>query len=220
MGTRRTLILACVFCALLAGAPAAFAVANAERFPEPQLVGKVSINEAIASRRSVRRYQDRPILAAQLGQLLWATQGITEPSRGLRAAPSAGALYPLTVYVAKADGLFRYLPDGHAIEKIGDKDLRAQLAKVSYNQRWMARAPVHVIIAADYDVIAKRYADHARPYTHIEVGCAAENLSLQAIDMGLGSCIVGAFDPKEVARALDLPKNETVQIIVPVGFPE
>jgi len=220
MRGQRTFIAALTIFAVLACTSVTFAAdEKVEQLPKPQLMGKISINEAIAARRSVRSYQKTEMLTAQLGQLLWAAQGVTDPEQGFRAAPSAGALYPLTVYVAKSDGLYRYYPDLHAIEQIDEKDYRAQLAKLSYNQRWMSDAPVQFIIAADYDVIAKRYGDKAEAYTHYEVGCAAENLSLQAIDMGMGTCLVGAFNPKEVARALDLPKNETVQLIIPAGFP-
>jgi|GEM_PF-2086104 len=80
--------------------------------PKPHTRGKMSVEEALSRRRSVRRFDPSPLTMEQISQLFWSLQGITSP-RGFRTAPSAGATFPLEVYVATADGLYKYIPDGH-----------------------------------------------------------------------------------------------------------
>lgn len=75
--------------------------------PPPELDGGASLNAALARRRSVRAFAPRPLTRSELGQLLWAAQGQTDAREGKRAAPSAGALYPLAVYAATDEGLAR-----------------------------------------------------------------------------------------------------------------
>ncbi|MBL7068699.1 MAG: SagB/ThcOx family dehydrogenase [Candidatus Omnitrophica bacterium] len=185
--------------------------------PKPALKGDISIEEVIEKRRSIRSYSEKELTDEQLSQLLWAAQGITD-TRGLRAAPSAGALYPLEIYVVKKDGLFHYSPDGHKLEPISDKDLRPGLAKAALGQGFVAQAPVDIIICAVYKRIQSRYGDRGVRYTDIEVGHAAENVHLQAVALGLGSVPVGAFSDDAVSSLLGLSKEETPVYIIPVGY--
>ena len=187
--------------------------------PSPAGIGSVSVEEAIGARRSIRSFKDTPISPAQISQLLWSVQGITETTRGLRAAPSAGATYPLEIYLAKADGLFRYVPVGHKLKVVGDDDVRAGLSAAAYGQRWVAQAPVSVIIAAVEQRTSRKYGDRARRYVDMEAGCASENLALQAVALGLGTVIVGGFDDAEVSSILGCPAGEAPLMILPVGVP-
>lgn len=185
--------------------------------PKPVLKGTLSLEEAIKERRSVRSYSDRDLTLEQLSQLLWAAQGITD-IRGFRAAPSAGALYPLEIYVAKKDGLFHYIPEGHKLELIIAKDLRQGLTEASWGQGFIAQAPVNIIICAVYDRVTSRYGKRGIRYTDIEVGHAAENVHLQAVALGLDSVPVGAFSDGAVSSVLGLSKEETPIYIIPVGY--
>ena len=160
---------------------------------------------------------------AELAQLLWAAQGVTGPA-GQRTAPSAGALYPLRVYVAAGRvhgleaGVHRYDPTGHALVRTGRRDLRAQLASAA-GQPWIGQAPVVLLIAADRSRITARYGGRSARFVDIEVGHAAQNVHLQAVALGLGSTDVGAFDEAKVRALMGLPANEEALLLVPVGRP-
>ena len=184
--------------------------------PKPVLKGSMSIEEAIQKRRSTRRYSDKSLTEEQISQLLWAAQGITD-RRGLRAAPSAGALYPLEVYVVMASGVFHYIPKGHKLEMISGSDIRKKLAQVSWNQMFIAEAPVDIVICAVYERVTDRYGDRGKRYTDMEAGHAAENLHLQAVALGLASVPLGAFSDEAVAKILHLSNKEKPLYIIPVG---
>lgn len=142
---------------------------------------------------------------------------------GLRTAPSAGALYPLELYVVAGDvadldaGLYRYVALEHSLERVGDGDQREALGAASYRQRAIYQAPAVVLIAAVYERTAIKYGERAERYVHIEVGAAAENAWLQAEALGLGGLFIGAFDDGAVKEALGLPEDHEPLGIMPVG---
>jgi SagB-type dehydrogenase family enzyme len=187
--------------------------------PTPLLVGQLSLEAALAGRRSVREFSARPLTEVELGQLLWAAQGITDP-RGYRTAPSAGALYPLEVYVATADGLFHYEVDSHGLTVAGGTDLRPALYEAALHQEPVRQAAAVFVIAAVYERTAVKYGAERSPrYVHLEAGHAAQNLLLQAVALGLGAVPIGAFDDSGVQRALGLPAGELPLYLIPVGQP-
>lgn len=186
--------------------------------PKPQRNSDMSVKEAISKRRSIRHYSSQPLTTEQIGQLLWACQGITDKKSGLRAAPSAGACYPLEIYIIKDDGLFHYIPKTHQLEKKSDKNLKQELAKAAWRQPFIAEAPVSIVICAVYERVISRYGKRGNRYTEIEVGHAAENVHLQAVALGLSSVPVGAFNDDEVSKILKLPDNEKPIYIIPVGY--
>jgi len=187
--------------------------------PKPLLEGKISLEETIQKRRSVRSYSDKDLTIEQISQLLWSAQGITGKGR-FRAAPSAGALYPLEIYVVKKDGFFQYRPQGHRLKVISDRDLRKDLANAAWGQEFIAEAPVNIVITAVYERVTSSYGKRGIKYTDIEVGHAAENIHLQAVALGLDSVPVGAFSDDEVTKLLGLSKDETPIYIIPVGYKE
>lgn len=205
------LALGCGQPARLEGAAAPEEIA----LPAPSTKGGVSVEEAIARRRSIRQFADRELSLTEMGQLAWAAQGITEPSRGLRAAPSAGATYPMELYLATREGLFHYQPVGHRLAKVASGDVRPALS----GQPAVRQAPVTFVLAAVYERTRSRYGERAERYVHIEAGHIAENLHLQAVALGLASVPVGAFDDAAVARALNLPADQAPIYMVPVGHP-
>lgn len=186
--------------------------------PQPKFQGELSLEEAIYKRRSERSFSSRELTQEQISQLLWATQGETDKARGLRAAPSAGALYPLEVYLLSAEGLFHYLPSGHKLEMLSEKDLRPPLARAALFQSSVSKAPVSIVICAVYERTKNKYGQRGARYVNIEVGHAAENLNLQAVALGLGSVCVGAFDDQAVKSLLALPGNYEPLYIIPVGY--
>jgi SagB-type dehydrogenase family enzyme len=178
--------------------------------------GAMSVEEAIWRRRSVRDFASDPLDLETISQLVWSAQGTTSPE-GLRAAPSAGARYPLELYLVCAEGLFRYRPGEHMLVKRQAVDLRPQLCEAAWGQGFVGAAPVSLVFAAVYERTMSRYGERGVRYVHIDVGHAAENVHLQAEALGLGSCAVGAFDDAAVARVLGLPEQEKPLYIVPVG---
>jgi len=187
--------------------------------PAPRREGVLSLEAALQRRRSIRSFTSETLATAQIGQLLWAAQGVTDP-QGFRTAPSAGALYPLECYVVTATGAFHYEPARHRLQPRADNDLRGALAAAALGQEAVAAAPAVVVIAAVYERTARKYGnDRARRYATLEAGHAAQNVLLEAVALGLGGVPVGAFDDGEVARLLDLGSGETPLYLIPVGHP-
>jgi SagB-type dehydrogenase family enzyme len=190
--------------------------------PEPDRTGTQALESLLRQRRSVRDYTDTPLSLHTVSQLLWAAQGITHP-RGLRTAPSAGALYPLEVYLVagRVDGLpagvYHYRPDDHRLKLLHSGDLRDRLAQAAVGQAWLADGSVTIVFAAVYDRTARKYGQRAARYVHVEAGHAAQNLFLQAVALQLGTVVVGAFDDKAVAGLLRLPDDVQPLLLMPVG---
>lgn len=185
--------------------------------PEPKTKGSISVEEAISKRRSVRSFSGVPLTDEELSQLLWSAQGITEKKRKFRAAPSAGATYPLETYIVTAEGIFHYLPEKHALEEVKKGDFRKDLSGAALNQRWVRTAPAIIVFAAVLERTTRRYGKRGNMYIHMEAGHAAENVHLQAVALGLGSVPVGAFKDDEVAKVIGLSDREKPLYLVPVG---
>jgi SagB-type dehydrogenase family enzyme len=188
--------------------------------PQPSLTGSVSVEAAIAQRRSVRHYTSEDLQLEQIGQLLWAAQGITGRHEVLRAAPSAGACHPLVFYACRNDGMWRYHPEDHSLTRHLEQDLRDKLARASWNQKSIAEAPCVFVICAIPERTTGRYGERGdRRYIPMDIGHAAENLLLQAVALGLVTVPIGAFDDADVAEALALPGPEAPMYLIPVGYP-
>jgi SagB-type dehydrogenase family enzyme len=187
--------------------------------PAPSVQGRMSLEETLAQRRSVRQFVDRPLTPAELGQLLWAAQGVTHPA-GLRTAPSAGARYPLETYVVLPEGVYHYQPQEHRLDLHLAGDQRAALHAVTLRQDAVLQAPAVIVIAAVYGRTAERYGVERTPrYVHMEVGHAAQNVLLQAVALGLGAVPVGAFHDRDVQQTLALPADQEPLYLIPVGAP-
>lgn len=186
--------------------------------PKPNLKGKMTLEEAMAKRASVRDFRQRALTQEEIGQILWSAGGQTRPWGG-RTVPSAGALYPLEIDIATPEGLFRYLPERHQLQPRATGNLLPKLAAAALNQNFVAQAPAVVVISAVYERTKRRYGSRADRYVHMEAGHAAQNIHLEAVAMGLGSVAVGAFNDNEVHRVLGLGENEKPLYLIPVGEP-
>jgi protease I len=178
---------------------------------EPSLKGPVSFEEAVAKRRSVRQFTSQELKPAQIGQLAWAGQGITEPKRGLRTAPSAGAIYPIKLYFATQEGLFVYSAEEHSLEQITNLDVRGRLGAIG--------APCNIIIAGSERNLAVKFRGEANKYMLLEAGHIAQNIQLQAVCLGLGAVEIGGFDARGVGRVCRLSKGFAPILIISVGYP-
>lgn len=186
--------------------------------PRPKIRGKMTLEEAIFRRRSERSYEDKELTMEQLSQLLWSAQGITDKTFGFRTAPSAGALYPLFIYVVKKDGVFHYLPNEHKLIQLSNEDKRPSLVRASLGQSFIREAPVDIVIAANYKITEAKYGARTFRYVCMEVGHVAQNIHLQAVALGLASVPVGAFWDDVVKTTLDLPESQDPLYIIPVGY--
>ena len=219
----RTRILAVAL--FLAGVDMAIASGNGNvALPRPSLEGEVSVERALARRRSVRTFAPETLSLSAVSQLLWAAQGITDPAGG-RTAPSAGALYPLEVYLVAGavsgvrPGVYRYDPRLHQLSLESEGDARLSVAGAALSQDWVAEAPAILVLGAVYERTARQYGERAPRYVHMEAGHAAQNVYLPATALGLGTTTVGAFRDGEVARVLGLPAYVQPLALLPVGKP-
>ena len=193
--------------------------------PPPSTRGTLSVEEAISRRRSLRHYSPRALTLARLGQVLWAAQGLTGGSR--RAVPSAGSTYPLELYVVAgkqgveglAEGTYRYEPEGHALHLLNSSDNKAELAAACLNERFLGEAPVLLLVCAIYERTTECYGQRGERYVHFEAGHVGQNVHLQALALGLGTVMVGAFDDEGVSAALGLEGNARPLYIMPLGLP-
>jgi SagB-type dehydrogenase family enzyme len=208
----------------LAGVAAAGGSDVAVALPSPRLDGAVSVERALALRRSVREFADRPLPLTAVSQLLWAAQGVTD-ARGLRTAPSAGAIHPLEVILVAgrvsglAAGSYRYEPRQHRLLPIETGDLRERIAAAALDQTWVAEAPAILVLTAEVERSARRYAERAPRYVQMEVGHAAQNVYLQAVALELATCTVGAFRDARLKQVLGLSAGVDVFALLPVGSP-
>jgi SagB-type dehydrogenase family enzyme len=203
------------------------------KLPSPQLKGKVSLEETILRRRAVRRYRSEPLGLSQLSQILWSAQGITG-TREFRAAPSAGATYPLEIFVFVGKqgvidsetkqapeelhaGIYHYEADSHSLSLHKLADLRPDLARATLDQEFIVDAPVDIVICALYHRTSYRYGRRGERYVHIEVGHVGENIHLQAVALGLATVEVGAFHDEEVRKVLGVEEQIKPLYVMPLG---
>lgn len=190
--------------------------------PEAEFGGEMSVEEAIKKRRSIRDLSRDSLALDDVAQLLWAAQGKTG-RRGFRSAPSAGALYPLELYLVAghidglSPGIYRYRQQKHDLVLLTSGDHRNRLAKAALDQGWVRRAPAVLVITGVYERTMGKYGQRGRRYVHMEVGHAAQNVYLQATVRGLGTVMVGAFNDKEVQETLGLPMDHEPLGLMPVG---
>ena len=192
--------------------------------PQPVIKGRVSVEEAIHDRISRRSFQDQNLSLSQVGQLLWSAGGLgAAGAAGVsRAAPSAGATYPLELYLAAGDveeidaGLYHYHYRDHALELLQKGDLRARLARASLGQGMVAQAPASLVVAACYDRTTRRYGQRGHRYVYMEVGHVSQNIYLQAEALNLATVAIGAFDDAGVKQILGI--EGAPLIIMPVGL--
>lgn len=196
------------------------------KLPPPSQRGDMSVEESIARRRSVRRFKRESLSLSQLSQVLWSAQGITSGG-GLRAAPSAGATYPLEVYVfvgrdgveGLEEGIYHYNIENHSLNLHKEGDLRQQLSLAALDQEFIVQAPVGIVLCALYERTAWRYGQRAERYVHMEAGHVGENIHLQAVALGLAVVMVGAFSDEDVSRVVGLEREVKPLYIIPLGKP-
>jgi SagB-type dehydrogenase family enzyme len=184
--------------------------------------------ETVAGRRSIRDFSREPVSLAELSQMLWASQGITrqEMRWGFRAAPSAGALYPVETYLSAQNisdleqGIYHYSPGEHALELLKEGSFGARLAEAGLDQDFLAEAGIVFCWTAVFGRSAWKYAERAYRYVYLDAGHIAQNVALAAVALGLGSCQVAALYDDEVNAMLGVDgEEESILYLTAVGRP-
>jgi SagB-type dehydrogenase family enzyme len=196
------------------------------KLPKPETKGKVSLEEAINRRGSVRNYSSKPLTMTQLSQILWAAGGkrVDAATEASRTIPSAGALYPLEIFVLAGkvenlkEGLYQYHHIDHSLGLLKEDDLRKELSRSAWGQDFLAQAPVDLVVVAEPSRTTDVYGERGERYIQIEVGHLGQNVSLQAEALGLSTCAVGAFDDDGVSKVLGLKKGLIPLYILPLGY--
>lgn len=216
----RLLILALLTPVLV---PSCFPVEPATiSLPSPKKTGALSVEGALAARRSIRAYAKQPLSVADVGQLLWAAQGVTSPD-GKRTAPSAMHRYPLEIAVVAQNveglpnGAYRYIPATHSLEVLTSTKTGTLLLAGATSQGQVHSAPAVFVIAAVYERMGSGAKN--RTWTDYEAGLASENLMLEAVALGLGSVVIGGIDAGVVKEAVKFTGSEQVIVVIPVGHP-
>jgi SagB-type dehydrogenase family enzyme len=190
--------------------------------PAPEAASGMPVEQILTRRRSVRAFDGDPLTLKQLSQLLWAAQGRSH-AQGFRTAPSAGALYPLELYVlvgnvtGLAQGVYKYQADAHELLRSGGGDLRADAARAALGQSWIADSPAVIVIAAVFRRTTVKYGARGKRYVHMEAGHAAQNVYLQATALDLGTTVVGAFNDDRIHALANMTPDEAPLSLLPLG---
>jgi SagB-type dehydrogenase family enzyme len=211
-----------VAAALLAAALVHAAEPQAVALPKPDVTGKVTLEQAIAQRRSLREYAPGALTLAEVSQLMWVAQGITSPD-GKRATPSARAVYPLQVWLVANDvtglpaGIYRYEPKEHALAPVTAGDQRDSMAAAARGQAAIQHAAAVVAVVGDSALAATKFRGNADRWLGMEAGFVVQDVYLECTALGLGTVMVGGFDETAVRRALGVPPGWEALALMPVG---
>jgi SagB-type dehydrogenase family enzyme len=218
--------------ALALSFPEAHAEENVIDLPEPRFESEISIEETLKNRRSIRSYEETPLTLAEISQLLWSAYGITEPREdapaflrgGLRAAPSAGALYPLELYVAVrkvtglSPGVYWYKSETHQLVVISQEDRWEAVSEAGFNQSHFGTAAAAIVYSAIFERNTDKYGKRGRErYVCMDLGHSAENVYLQAYALKIGTCAIGAFSDMALKSAIGMTREEEPLYIMPLG---
>lgn len=207
------------------------------QLPNPRYESETSVEKALSMRRSIRTYAEESLSISDISQILWAAQGITKsreklPTKwntkyewqgGLRTAPSAGALYPMELYLIAGNveglskGVYKYIPKNHSLKNVIDGDKRTEIYDVALKQGSITEGAALIVMAGVYERASFKYGERAERYVHMEVGYIGENIYLQGITLGIGTVMIGAFKDEELKKVLDLPEDEHPLAIMPLG---
>jgi SagB-type dehydrogenase family enzyme len=180
-------------------------------------LGEAELRDAMSRRGSVRDLSAEPITDDEMAALLWAAQGVSTPG-GARTVPSAGALYPLEMYVVTPDEVLHYVPSTASVEVRND-DRAKEVVADAVSDTPASRAYALIVITGVPDRITGKYTERGIRYMWMEAGHAAQNLLLAAAALGLGAVTIGAFNDARMSDALGLTDAEEPLYLIPVGRP-
>lgn len=190
----------------------------------------VSLHQAIADRKSHRRFTDESLSLEELSYLLWATQGIREihPERvhAFRTVPSGGCRHPFETYlfVQRVDGvesgLWRYSALEHALVQVWDDAPAGSptVGEACYGQKWVDDAAVTFAwTAIPYRTVWRYGADSPKDIL-LSCGHICQNLYLASESIGAGTCAIVSYDQALLDSLLGVDgMDEMTLYVAPVG---
>jgi len=199
--------------------------------PSPNVSGDVSIEEVLNARRSVRQYADSSLSINEISQLLWAAYGVTKSYEsptslrgGLKTSPSAGALYPLELYLVAwnidqlENGIYKYFSEDHSLKLVMSGDKRDELSTAAWDQSWLKDAAGAIVYSAVFSRTTDKYGERGKDrYVCMDVGHSAQNVYLQGVALRIGTCAIGAFNDNKLKELINMPEDETPLYIMPIG---
>ncbi len=200
--------------------------------PQPRLSSDVSVEEAVQNRRSVRSYEDLPLTLAEVSQILWSAYGLSDPIEnapdflrgGLRTAPSAGALYPLELYLVARNvtdldpGIYWYKSETHELVRLVSEDRWEDFSNAGFNQSHFETAAAAIVYSAIFERTTQNYGERGRErYVCMDLGHSAQNVYLQAYALKIGTCAIGAFSDLALKQVIQMTRAEEPLYIMPLG---
>ena len=196
--------------------------------PPLKPIETLTLNEIFKTRKSIRRYIDKPLKIEKLSHLLWASTGIQRKERGMefRTVPSAGALYPIETYLVINNvqdlepGIYHYSVKSHCLEELKTGDYSMEIARAALGQLYAAEANVVFVWTSIFYRTKWKYRQRAYRYIYLDAGHIAQNLALTATGLGLGTCEIGALFDDVTNEILDIDGIEESTILMcSVGIP-
>jgi len=168
-----------------------------------------ALEKALLERKSFRSYDPaRKLSSEEVSRLLWATTGVNRPDNK-RTVPSARASYPVDVVVALPEGVYLYEPKGHVMKRLISEDIRSKIP----NQDGFRSAAMIVLYVINKD----RVLSGKTEWADLEIGCMGQSLFLEAVALGLGSCIFAGVATESVSKIVGLKDNQILRIAQAVG---
>ncbi|MCX8159778.1 MAG: SagB/ThcOx family dehydrogenase [Candidatus Saccharicenans sp.] len=196
--------------------------------PAPDRDNGWPLFRTLNARRSVREFQKKPVSLQALSQVLWAAYGVTLKAGDflLRTAPSAGALYPVDIYVLAREveslspGLYHFVPANQTLRQRYEGNFNELLADAALNQDFLSEASFVLALTAVFERTTWKYGARGFRYIYLDAGHVAQNAALAAVSLGLGSCPVAAFFDDEINSLLGVnPARESAIYLLAIGWP-
>lgn len=184
--------------------------------PQPARTGGMPLMEALDKRCSTREFENHELTEQTLSNLLWAAWGINREGSDKHTAPSSNNKQEIDIYVVKANGVFKYIPKGHALEAVSDKDFRSLCG----NQDFVASAPLNLIYVADLSRTDQKDFSIEPLASYSNVGFIAQNVYLFCASEGLGTVVRGWVNKEVLQDKLQLLPVQKIILAQTVGYPK
>lgn len=195
--------------------PAVLFSENMIKLPSPKMEGGKPFLTVLKNRKSSRSFSQKEISLNVLSNLLWAACGVSH-EKGKRTAPSAMDNREIDVYVAKADGLFLYIPDKHSLKLVLKKDIRADTGK----QGFVKKAPVNLVYVANFSKMKMISKDDKLKYAAADTGFISQNVYLFCTSEGLNTVVRGWINKEKLAKIMNLKAKQQIILSQTIGYPK
>lgn len=183
--------------------------------PPPRVEGGKPLMEALTERRSIRSFSREAIDDATLSNLLWAAFGVNRPGSDGRTAPSWRGSKEIDLYLARADGVWRYDPERHLLTRFLEADIRAQTGR----QPFTDEAPAVLIYIAERGRMAEAAGEVQYLYAHVDAAFISQNVYLFAASEGLATVVLGNVDKEALSALMGLGDDMILTFTQPIGHP-